>query len=145
MPRTRTKTPKATVEEAQELEQLKQEAAHNFKESATRKAINVLKDLKKTLPEYGLELYHNNESWFFDVEDTAYVIDPYCKEYHPARPGRGGNSSGWYPFTDCKSLLETIKLYFWEYRGIEVIPEIELLPLLNTKHARAMQQNCKYK
>ncbi len=140
----KTKTPKPTVEEAKELEEMKQKANAVFKETATRKAINVLVEFRETLPKYNLQLFHNNEQWFFELEDTAYVIDPYCKEYHPIRPGRGGNSSGWYPFTDCKSLLETIKLYFWEYRGVEVLPEIELLPLLSTKHARAMQQNRKY-
>jgi hypothetical protein len=139
-----TKQPKPTVEEAFQLQQLKTEAYSELKQTTTRRAINVLREFKEILPQYGLTLYYNNEEWFFIVENTAYVLNPYSKEYHPVRPGRGGNSSGWYPFTDCKSLLETIKLYFWEYRGIEVIPEIELLPLLNTKHARSMQQNRKY-
>jgi hypothetical protein len=135
---------KPTLEEEFELKQLETEVLKTTKETIYRRAINTIREFKDTLPKYGLQLLYNNEEWFFEVNDTTYVLDPFDKEYHPVRPGRGGNSSGWYPFTNCKSLLETIKLYFWEYRGIEVIPEIELLPLLNTKHAISMQQNRKY-
>jgi hypothetical protein len=136
---------KPTLEEEFELKQLEAEVLKTTKETIYRRAINTIREFKDTLPKYGLHLLYNNEEWFFEVNDTTYILDPFDKEYHPVRPGRGGNSSGWYPFTDCKSLLETIKLYFWEYRGVEVIPKIELLPLLSTNHARAMQQNHRFK
>ncbi len=136
---------KPTLEEEFELKQLEAEVLKTTKETIYRRAINTIREFKDTLPKYGLHLLYNNEEWFFEVNDTTYILDPFDKEYHPVRPGRGGNSSGWYPFTDCKSLLETIKLYFWEYRGVEVIPKIELLPLLSTNHARAMQQNRRFK
>lgn len=134
-----------TVEEHYKIEQLKREA----QEADRRRAIESLVDFKSTLSKYGISLCYRydeeqGEIWYFEIEMSIYSIDFWDKQYNVYRPGRGGNNGKWYSYTDCLSLLNTIKLYFWEYKGIEVIPEIDLLPLLNTPQARNMQKARKW-
>lgn len=96
----------------------------------------LMKDYLTTLPKHGLTLFKMGENWCFEVEGIDYYIDFEERKYYP----HGGNG---YRFQDCLSMLETIKLYFWEYKGIEVLPDIELLPLLKTDKAKNMQNRRK--
>lgn len=127
------------------FEQAKREA----EEESRSEALKSLEDFKKTLPKHELALIYRydevqGEIFYFKIEGAVYSLDFWEKEYNIRRPGKGGNNGKWYSYTDCQSLLNIIKIYYWEYKGIEVLPNIELIPLLNTALAKNMQKARKW-
>lgn len=133
-----------TQEEADELNELVRETRREYWQSAAEKVIALFKDFKYTLAEHGIPIANAERRgttllFSFEVEDILYTIDAMKMEYTTERRGGRANYRS-YSFTNCKDMLDTVKLFFWEFRGIEVLPKISLVDLLKTPKAASMQK-----
>lgn len=105
-----------------------------------QKSISVLEDFKSTLPKYGLKLLfgkleNGSYTFYFKIHDTTYHINPFRKEYYTTRFGSKEKSKN-YLFKDCTNLLIQSKLFFWQFRGIKVLPDVDVTPQLRKIKAK---------